>query len=158
MAEDALGDPDCSSIFGLSPNSMDPKLLLANLINGLSDHGYPNSGPGYINTTTGLGDATAALTGEVGQIFFANNTYSDQNVNGDRVVSDIVAITINSNAWNVHTAAYNAAVLIHELGHVFNELKGAGGSLFAQDTNPVTGATDFGAEAYNATLEKRCIH
>jgi RHS repeat-associated protein len=158
MAKAALADEDCSGLFGLDANSMDPGQLLDTLRNGLSDFGYPNSGSGYMNATNGLAQNVNAITSEVGNTFFANNTYSDKNANGDRVVSDSVAISISIQLWNANDIAYNAAVLIHELGHVFNELKGAGGSMFAQDVDPVTGRTDWAAEAYNQTLEQKCIH
>jgi hypothetical protein len=70
----------------------------------------------------------------------------------------MVALSISVQNWNAGGVAWDAGVLIHELGHVFNELTGAGGSIFAQDTDPVNGRTDDAAEAYNATLVSKCIH
>jgi hypothetical protein len=81
-----------------------------------------------------------------------------KNAEGKAVESDKVAIWIDTQTWNGQTDMWRAGVLIHELGHIFNMLAGAGGSMFVYDVDVNSGIADGGAEGFNASLEKKCIH
>jgi hypothetical protein len=98
-----------------------------------------------------------AISSWVGVLSVANDSYHYKNAEGQRIQSDSVAINIGIQARNAGSVANNAKTLIHELGHVFNMLTGAGGSMFAYDVDPVTGAPNMAAEAFNASLEQTCI-
>jgi len=77
-------------------------------------------------------------------------------VENGRNVWDKVLILLNSDTWLYRTDAARAQILLHELGHVFNFLAGAGGSDFVDELNP-DGTVDNTKEEFNHDLEKKCI-
>ena len=68
-----------------------------------------------------------------------------------------VVLNINLAIWNTETAIQQAQIIIHELGHAFDELIGAGGSQFVNDALP-DGRPNPVAEDQNAALVQKCIH
>jgi hypothetical protein len=65
-------------------------------------------------------------------------------------------ININVAAWSTQSVAANAALLIHELGHLYDVIEGLGGSLFMADGPPTS--PNAAAEAYNdALIQTNCI-
>jgi len=73
-----------------------------------------------------------------------------------RDVWDKVNITLNYQTWAKMSANDRARALLHELGHAFNLLAGAGGSAFLDDNKP-DGTPDMDKQRSNADLEKKCI-
>ena len=50
-----------------------------------------------------------------------------------------------------------ARLLIHELGHIFNDLLGAGGSQFVYDGPDLPADKQAKAEKANAATERKCV-
>jgi hypothetical protein len=104
-----------------------------------------------------LSPGTSGQTVAWGQTSVTDDANYYMNINGDHVQSTIVFIELGISSWNRSSVKENAKTIIHELGHVFNMLLGAGGSKFAYDADPTTGKTDFQKESFNADLEKQCL-
>ncbi len=152
LAMSALGTPDCASQFGLAANSMNPSTLLADAVTGI-----------LTGTTTELTfgteniAGTGANTSGLGITVATNDTWAYSNANGQQVESTRASININIASWNSETTIQRAQTLIHELGHVFDMLLGAGGSVFVYDAKP-DWTPDMDAEATNAKFVQNCIH
>ena len=127
----ALGTPDCASQFGRAANSMNPSTLLADAVAGI-----------LTGTTTELTFGTENIKGtnpntsELGITVLSNDAWAYLKNAGQGVESTRASININIASWNNETTIQRAQTLIHELGHVFDMLLGAGGSMFVQDSNP----------------------
>jgi RHS repeat-associated protein len=75
-----------------------------------------------------------------------------------------VVITINDTSaslggpyWNAGDANVNAEILLHELGHAFNDLFGDGSSTLVPDTNP-DGTPNAAAEEQNHKALSKCLN
>ncbi len=69
---------------------------------------------------------------------------------------DKVDIVVNADSWNATSAENRTSMLLHELGHVFSMLKGAGGSQFKYDYDIANKKPDDAAEKFNSDLLKKC--
>jgi len=153
MAISALStNPDCSGLLGIAPNSMNPATLLSGAISSAVNGSV--TGLGFGTTTNGDIVAQAA---EVGSYIVTDDPWAYTNANGQHVESTRVLIQINLTNWANLTPTQQAQDIIHELGHVFDELLGAGGSQFVNDALP-NGKPDPVGEATNAALVQKCIH
>jgi hypothetical protein len=74
-----------------------------------------------------------------------------------RIETTRVEIDINTTFWNGASTTVRAQDLIHELGHAFNMLWGAGGSDFVYDAKPDGSGPDPQAEAINSQIMQDCI-
>ena len=73
-----------------------------------------------------------------------------------RIYSTQGEIDFNVTAWNSASDIWRAQTLIHELGHIFDIVKGAGGSDFVYDALP-NGDPDPVTEAKNQKILQDCI-
>jgi RHS repeat-associated protein len=151
LALSALATPDCAALFGLAPNSMDPAALLAN---GVAAAAAGAVSALQFGTTTAQGIAADAAM--AGTTVATSDPWAYVNANGQAVESTRVIIEINMAVWTNLTPIQQAQDLIHELGHTFDELLGAGGSAFLYDALP-NGQPNPSAEAMNAALVQKCI-
>ena len=106
-------------------------------------------------TTTQAGIVADAA--EAGTTMVTSDPWAYTNAAGQRVESTRVVIEINLSNWGNLTPIQQAQDLIHELGHAFDELIGAGGSQFVNDALP-NGDPNPAAEAQNAAIAQKCIH
>jgi RHS repeat-associated protein len=144
----ALAKSECGGLFGLTPGaSLNPADLLQDLRSG----GARGS---VISARLEGRDAESRATGTMS---LTGNPNYYANMNGDRVQTSSVTIAINYQTWNWHTVDGRARILVHELGHVFNMLQGAGGSKFVYDLELKTLKLDPSAQAINDALTKQCI-
>ena len=63
---------------------------------------------------------------------------------------------LSSGFWAQRSTQDLASTLLHELGHVFNEVFGLGGSKILNDRNP-DGSVNYDREAQNAKTLKACL-
>jgi hypothetical protein len=122
-ASEALSRPSCAGLFNTSRRGEAPTVLLADLYNGVGG----SIRPGTFRTTYLRGqDVTPRATMTI------ESTYQT-NAAGQRVYQGMVpVITINTNMQ--FNSAELAAILLHELGHVYG-LAGYGGSRIVPDNN-----------------------
>jgi RHS repeat-associated protein len=146
LAYKALGGSLCASQFNLSGAGQNPADLLQVLLYS-----------GEIQAVTNLPAGVAAETEYLGPLSVTTDTNYYTSTTGQHIQSPGAIIAINITAWNSASIAQDAQTLIHELGHVFDMMAGAGGSSWVYDANPVTGAPDPAAEATNAALDNNCI-
>jgi RHS repeat-associated protein len=114
-------NPLCDSLFGLTPGSPDPVDLLQDLKSATSGYGYFE-----LNLLPiGNGLATNAQTSGLGSF---NNAYGGS-FSG-------AAVTINmypSAPFNTGSAQDDAITVLHELGHVYMDVFGAGSTKIQND-------------------------
>lgn len=91
-----------------------------------------------------------------GTISITSDPWAYTNPDGFKVVGTQATIKINPSQWNGDSTGSQAQTLIHELGHVFNMLKGAGGSDFVDDVNP-DGSPNAAGQAKNAKIVQDCV-
>ena len=132
---------------------MDPSSLLT--------HGLAAAVGGSV---TGLSFGTTsnpnvgAATTYAGTVVTTSDPWAYTSGNGQtKIESTQVQIDINMASWNSASTVWQAQTIIHELGHAFNMLLGAGGSDFVYDALP-NGSPDPAAEAKNAQTMQDCIH
>ena len=150
----ALRGPKCAGIFNTDPNrqhNFDPASVLASMI---ANKPLPGSGAYFGMVTTGRIGLDEAAVSKPG-----NDSLAVPLGNGD-----FRALTVNIVLQNngLGTPYWSSSVedlagaLLHELGHVFNEVQSLGGSAIVYD-NDSNGSMDMGAEAQNAaTIKKNC--
>lgn len=148
----ALATPDCASLFGLSANSMNPGDLLAHAVAAAAD-----GAASLLEFGTTSKDGIIAHAAEAGTTVVTSDPWAYINGDGQGVESSRVVIEINLQSWSGLTQIQQAQVIIHELGHTFDELIGAGGSQFVNDAMP-NGDPNPAAEDQNAALVQKCIH
>jgi hypothetical protein len=141
----ALQKKECRELFGLEPGSPSPWDILDRLLESRSIYAEELSGAASAEIHYGAG------------ISVTDNPHYHANVNGHRIQSTSVWIALDVTNWNLSSMATNARTLIHELGHAFNMLAGAGGSKFLYDVDPRTGKEVGEAQRINAELERICI-
>jgi RHS repeat-associated protein len=140
LALEALKKKDCAELFNTSGTGLSPAELLTNIYQGTNKYGN------LIITTDRSkvsGDATISY-----------GTYV-ATVNGQQVFDKIDILLYGPTMQNFSDKE-QARTLLHELGHVFNFLAGAGGSAFENDVNP-DGSTNRAAEQRNLDREKKCV-
>jgi RHS repeat-associated protein len=142
IALNALQKPECASLFNTSGNGMNPATVLSRMYT-------------TVGATSGIIDIRSLGAGRDGQTQVDPSANYQGQENG-RDVWDKVNIVINSDTWLLMSGADRARFLIHELGHVFNLLAGAGGSEFQNDVNP-DNTPNMAAQKHNADLERKCI-
>jgi RHS repeat-associated protein len=152
LALSALATPQCGALFGLAPGSMSPGALLAGGVAAAATGGV-SALSFSTNTTAG----EVADTDWAGTTVVTSDPWAYVNANGQRIESTRVVISINVANWDNLTPILQAQDLIHELGHAFDELIGAGGSAFVNDVD-LDGNPIPAAEATNASLVQQCIH
>jgi len=154
QALSALATPNCAALFGIAPNSWDPSDVLSSAVaDAATGTTYALQ---FSTVQLQANDPIIATTAEIGSTTVTSDPWAYQNVNGQTVESTRVMMYINLTKWNSLTQTQQAQAIIHELGHAFDELIGAGGSQFVYDANP-DGTTNQAAEATNAALVQKCI-
>jgi hypothetical protein len=110
----------------------------------------------FFDTTDNAG--VGATSNDAGKIVTMSDSWAYFAQDGTtRIESTQASIDINISSWNNSSSLWKAQTLIHELGHVFNILLGAGGSDFVQDANK-DGSPNAAAEATNLKIVQDCIH
>jgi hypothetical protein len=140
-ALDALNDPNCAGLFNTSGKGLNPEKLLRDLYNG-SEYGsisFADLGPAR-RTPAGQSWTNATTTGI--------STYIT--VNGRQVHAGFSGVNIlihnnQSAPWYRGSVTDSAITLLHELGHAFMRINGAGGSFIEDDYEP-------GASAKNTQI------
>jgi len=146
----ALALPDCARHFGLSASNMNPSTLLTG-----ATFAQTTTTALFFSTTTTPGIAAQTSWQGIHQAS-SNPHYYFGSDGRTRIESTRVSIDINTAVWNSLDVISRSQLLIHELGHVFNMLMGAGGSHFVYDALP-DGKPDPVSQAVNSRLEQDCI-
>jgi hypothetical protein len=133
LALKALDDPKCAGLFNTNGEGPDPETLLQDLISG--NGGYGSTSYGRLAWDIW---ATTSPTAPV-------------------------KITLNDNAngpWANSSAAVDAATLLHELGHAYTVLWGAGASAIALDNkanDPHWGTPNSKSIQNQNTITSNCV-
>ncbi len=138
---------ECAGLYGLDDQKMDAATLLQQLANGGGFGAI--APPANDNQTKSVGDNFAVTLGTGASTTAQANYYFG-------LWYDKTDILVNASSWNSSTAEWKSQSLLHELGHVFNMLKGAGGSQIVYDADPKTGKPDAAAQKKNSDLLKKC--
>jgi hypothetical protein len=107
MAKDALKNSKCSGLFGnkkTRTNGFDPTEVLDSIAAGGRFGSIRFSDDGDPGSTTANGGVP-------------------------KMSASSVMITINAPNWLIGNTLYNAELLLHELGHAFDIIRGSGGSV-----------------------------
>jgi RHS repeat-associated protein len=154
MALSALALPGCAKHFGGTPSSLDPSTVLAQALAGPATGSRVHFG---FTTNQHVG----AITMWRGHLKVTEDSRAYYSSDGKtKVQSTNAEILINESAWNNSSDAGRARLLIHELGHAFNILIGAGGSDFIYDgipSGPNAGKPDPSAQDINGRMAQDCI-
>ena len=138
-AQAALDNPNCASLFNVGKNAAvpDPATLLAIIASGHSGEVYLTFGdlgpPKH-------GTATNAVTRPTGYAMEPDGTV------GFTGVADKSVVVFNSNPgvpFNSGTVTDNATTLLHELGHVYENLFGMGTTLLVDDSSQTQGSDEM---------------
>jgi len=150
MAMGALATTVCAKHFGLGGSrSMDPSTVLVRA--AFATTTVTNL---FFDSTTD--DRVGASSDGQAIIVTTTDPWAYTATDGTKIESTRAKISINVSSWNNGSSTWRAGTLIHELGHVFNMLLGAGGSDFVYDALP-GGAPNAEAEATNARILRDCI-
>ncbi len=129
----ALEDPDCAGLFGVQGDALDPRDVLKGLASGQSGYGYFLVSE--IKQVKSSAVTNAQTEPQFGYATSPAGTLVNTGING-------VVITINTapnTPFNrTATPTDRATTVLHELGHAFNWLPGAGGSFVQNDQDDVT--------------------
>lgn len=136
-ADKALQNGDCAALFGNSTtraNGFDPTTIFNQLFSGLatslsSEHIVGGTAVSALFTFGWtIGGSQAATTGPVPFLgIYAGQLYAGM----------LLEVDINVGEWDALGPASTsllAAVLLHEMGHVYNSISGSGGSAVVDDT------------------------
>ncbi|MBI4480444.1 MAG: RHS repeat-associated core domain-containing protein [Acidobacteria bacterium] len=138
-----FNNEDCRNMFNLSGEGLEPATLLESMMN-FGSHGIIDI-VAFADDPDLRNRVGSSATRASGNCEFAGPD--------NRVVCDHVDILIDVDYWNNPFVSNTdrARSLIHELGHVFELLKGAGGSQF------ITPDADDNAQASNRAAEEKCV-
>jgi hypothetical protein len=149
----ALALPDCAKHFGnKGPSSTSPGAELTNAVFNMPGSRvlFGLANPPVIKKDLFM------TTAMVGEMIPTSDPWAYWAADhSTRVYSTAVEIDINVSAWNATTTIERAKAFIHELGHVFDELPGLGGSDFIYDVDPITGKPTN--DPTNSQIMKDCI-
>jgi hypothetical protein len=140
-----LTNPQCAAVFaGGIAKGDDPSSILFALVSG----SLLGGGSQYGKIIFSVIPSYAAATEQTSGGFFGKK----------QATIDINTITSpTATYWNAGNSAVNAITLLHELGHAFNGLFGAGSSTIQYDANK-DGTPNLAAEAQNAAALAPCNH
>jgi len=150
----ALKDPDCSGIFNTSPvgTHYDPADVLAVMAFGGSTGTVPaGTYFGSIAFSSLPLDFAAVAKPDPSTSVLTGKSYPEQALSANIILQ---SSHLSDGYYGAQTPQNLAVTLIHELGHLYNEVAGMGGSKVVYDANP-DGTPNAAAEAANVkTLEK----
>jgi hypothetical protein len=147
---------DCSSLFGYDASQSNPGLSPLDVLTQMA----AGTHYGSIEFAAVGGDGEAvpvdATIAYDGQRFL---TGPDGSYQYGQVTIRIDNSSDYTKRWfgSQETDIERAKILLHELGHAMNYLLGSGGSMFQNETK-LDGTQDTQKQAYNKTLEDKCIH
>src|SRR5205823_1001474 len=116
----ALASPDCAKHFNTSGGGMSPvdALKSAAAATDSSSYLFFGSTADFVGGYADWQGTTSNVRGS----YFYNDTASTRGV-----------IIFNPDVWSGGSATWNAGLLIHELGHLYDMVTGLGGSDFVYD-------------------------
>jgi hypothetical protein len=143
-----LNDPDCATLFGTGHNpltgeTVSPQTVLFDLLNGIIygslTVGEPPSKPGtQVSAVTKQGQLVIGDSGiRIEQAYVEINDLVGSFVSGD--------------------LGSQAATILHELGHVMNDLFGAGTSIIKTDGDGLPNGVQISMDN-TALIDKVCFH
>ncbi len=124
-AVDALGKGPCSKLFNTNGPGVNPAKVLKNMV----WNGWEIGNKDY-RTISFSSDPNVVRHDAV-----TEENHDKAVIENNSVVYTEVNTTINTNNWLNMGDINRQRLLIHELGHVFNRLAGAGGSAFEEDAD-----------------------
>lgn len=151
----ALKNPECAAIFNTNPNAAnqyDPAAVLASMALGGTAAGIP-PGTSFGSITFGVLPLIDAAVTQPDSGSWVNNGSP-----GGIALSATIIIQssqLSAGYYGNDTPQQLAMTLIHELGHVFNEVYGLGGSAILYDALP-NGRPNWRAERQNAKTLAKC--
>jgi RHS repeat-associated protein len=142
----ALNSENCERLFNLDPNAPDPAILLSQIANNQNDSVYftesyfPNTGNLATNAVTQK-TAFSMQNGSLVNVGYGGTNY-------------LVAFNVNPSApFNSGSVNSDAVTILHELGHIYEDLYGLGSTLLIDDSNGNTAASQYNT----ALVSKNCF-
>lgn len=143
----ALAKEDCDALFGVPDSPNTPRSILAALEYGTSAYGSIALGP----IEQRPGTVTSATTAP---------TYTKVDIGDGATQLQVLGVKIVVE-WSVGvfksgSDVDRAAIIIHELGHAFNQILGLGGSQIKNDNDSIPNHVRV-SEANDALVKEKCF-